>query len=290
MTKDIDLEERKKFIDWFKSRGLAITSIINYMLYYDRFGSSHLLSKNRANGFMKKFKYNGVVKAFLKNYMEFILENKEEYGQEIINKILEIKIPKVKGVRARKLPEVITESEVWKIEKTFKNERDKLMLLLSFYCGLRVAGLISIKPFNFNWEEWGNSVRLGSEPIGKLKVVEKGSRWRIVLVPYQIMLRLNNWIVDVEFKENADQNRSLFNIGRHRWGDLLKLYGKRALNKNMYPNLLRHSFATHLLNKGIKIERVQKLMGHKDISNTQIYTHIVQKDIEEDYTKLINFS
>ena len=290
MIKNIDLEERKKLIDWWQSRGLSDSTIINYLIYYDRFGSSHLLNKNRANGFMKKFKYNSVVKAFLKNYKEFILENKEEYGQEIINKIIEIKIPKVKGVRARKLPDIITEGEVWKIEKAFRNERDKLMLLLSFYCGIRITGLIEIRPYSFNWDEWDTLRKTELEPIGKLKVVEKGSKGRIVLVPYKVMMRLNVWIREVAVKENPDPNNNLFKIGKQRWRDLLKLYGKRALNKNMYPHLLRHSFATHLLNKGIKIERVQKLMGHKDISNTQIYTHIVQKDIEEDYSKLINFS
>ncbi len=289
MTERINLQERKKLIDWFLSRGLSESSIVNYLFYYDRFGSSHLLKKTRAMGFMKKFKYNSVVKSFLKNYKEFILDNKEEYGQEMINNILEIKIPKKKGVRPQKIPDVLTEEEVWKIERSFRNERDKLMLLLSFYCGVRIAGLIAIRPHSFNWEEWASMKKTGLTPIGKLKVVEKGSKGRIVFVPYKVMVRLDEWIRNFAVKINPDPNSPLFKIGRQRWRDLLKLYSRKALSKNVYPHLLRHSFATHLLNKGMKIERVQKLMGHKDISNTIIYTHLVQKDVEEDYTKLIDF-
>lgn len=289
MTYKVNLEERKKFIDWFLARGLSESSIINYLFYYDRLGSSHTVTKIRANILLKKFKYNSVVRAFLKNYKEFIIDNKEDFNEEVLNNFNEIKIPKKKGAKPQKIPNFITEEEVWKIERALDRERDKLMLLLSFYCGIRLAGLMNIRPYSFNWVEWDSTREQGVKPIGKLKVAEKGSKERIVLVPYKVMERMDKWISEVAVKENPDKSKPLFKIGRQRWRDLLRTHSQKALNKHIHPHLLRHSFATHLLNKGIAIERVQKLMGHKDISSTQIYAHIVQKDIEEDYSKLVDF-
>ncbi len=103
------------------------------------------------------------------------------------------------------------------------------------------------------------------------------------------MSRIEKWIKEVAVKKDTDPKNPLFKIGVRRWAYLLESCSEKALNKAIHPHTLRHSFATHLLNKGIKIERVQKLLGHKDISSTQVYSHIVQKDLEDDYSKLIDF-
>ena len=281
----VDFKERKRFIDWLESKKLTYQSVMNYLFYYDKFRSAQNMQQQKVNSFLKKYKYNSIVKAFINNYRTFILTNENDYDKEIINNTRSIIIPKETGSKSVRVPDFIMESEVWKMEKYFERERDKLMLLLSFYCGLRLGGLINIRPYSFNWEEWDST----EKGIGKLKVIEKGDKERIVIVPSKLMYRIEIWIKEVAVKDNPDPKMPLFKIGGRRWNYLLKSCSQKALNKPIHPHVLRHSFATHLLNKGIKIERVQKLLGHKDISSTQVYSHIVQKDIDEDYSKLIDF-
>ena len=281
----VDFEERKRFIDWFQSKKLTYISIMNYLFYYDKFKSAQNMDQKKVNSFLKKHNYNSIVKAFINNYRTFILTNENDYDKEVIDNTKSIILPRETGGKSVRVPDFIMESEVWKMEKCFERERDKLMLLISFYCGLRLGGLINIRPHSFNWEEWDST----ENGIGKLKVIEKGDKERIVIVPSKLMSRIEKWIKEVAVKKDTDPKNPLFKIGARRWAYLLESCSESALNKAIHPHTLRHSFATHLLNKGIKIERVQKLLGHKDISSTQVYSHIVQKDLEEDYSKLIDF-
>ncbi len=281
----VDFKERKRFIDWFQSKRLTYISIMNYLFYYDKFKSAQNMDQKKVNSFLKKYNYNSIVKAFINNYRTFILTNENDYDKKVIDNTKSILLPKETGRKSTRIPDFIMESEVWKMEKCFERERDKLMLLISFYCGLRLGGLINIRPHSFNWDEWDST----EKGIGKLKVIEKGDKERIVIVPSKLMSRIEKWIKEVAVKKDAYRKNPLFKIGARRWAYLLESCSEKALNKAIHPHTLRHSFATHLLNKGIKIERVQKLLGHKDISSTQVYSHIVQKDLEEDYSKLIDF-
>jgi len=281
----VDFKERKRFIDWLEAKKLTYQSIMNYLFYYDKLKSIQNMNQKRVNSFLKKYKHNSIVKAFINNYRIFILTNETDYNKELIANVRSILIPKETGRKPVRIPGFIMEIEVWKMEKCFERERDKIMLLLSFYCGIRLEGLINIRPYSFNWDEWDST----GKKIGKLRVIEKGDEERIVLVPSKLMYKIERWIKDVASKDNPDSKMPLFKIGARRWGYLLESCSEKALNKKIHPHTLRHSFATHLLNKGVKIERVQKLLGHKNISTTQIYSHIVQKDLEEDYSKLIDY-
>ena len=279
----MNIEERKKFIDTCKSKKLKHKTIYEYLGYYDKFGQAGNLTQIKVTNFLKKFNYNSVVKAFVKNYITFVILNKEDFSKEILDSTKEIIIPRETGIRSLKIPKFITEEEVWKIEKYFERERDKLMLLLSFYCGLRVGGLIAIKLDDFNWRAYWNS----DKELGELKVGEKGGMERIVFVLPDLMKRINNWVSTI--KEDLDENKPLFKISSRRWRTLLNNASEGALNDKISPHVLRHSCATHLLNKDIPLEKVQRLLGHKSITSTQIYLHIVQKDLKEDYMKKVSF-
>ena len=280
----MNIEERKKFVDWCKSKKLKHKTIYEYMGYYDKFEQAKNLTQRKVNNFLKRFNYNSVVKAFVKNYITFVILNKEDFSKEILDSTKEIIIPRETGVRSNKIPIFITEEEVWRIEKYFEREREKLMLLLSFYCGLRVGGLTGIKLDDFNWRAYWDS---NGKDLGELKVGEKGSRERMVFVLPELMKRINNWISLT--KDDLDETKPLFKISGRRWRTLLNLCSEKAINKRISPHVLRHSCATHLLNKDVALEKVQRLLGHKSITSTQIYLHIVQKDLKKDYLEKISF-
>lgn len=278
----MNIEERKKFIDCCKAKKLKTKTIYEYMGYYDKFGQAKNLTQRKVYNFLKRFNYNSVVKAFVKNYITFVILNKEDFSKEILDSTKEIIMPRETGTRVKKIPTFLTEEEIWRIEKHFKNEREKLMTLLSFYCGLRVGGLTGIKLEDFNWRTYWEH----DKELGELKVGEKGSQERIVFVLPELMKRINNWIATLN---DFDENKPLFKISSRRWRFLLNACSYEALNKRISPHVLRHSFATHLLNKGVVLEKVQRLLGHKSITSTQIYTHIVQKDLKADYMNKVSF-
>ncbi len=290
-----ELKERTKFINWLKSKNLKDRSILNYLFYYDKIFPAKNLTQNNVDAFLKRYKYNTIIISTINNYLTFVKINKKYFKGYIRSAVNNIFIPNKTGSKERKLPQVITEIQMKRIESYLDSERNKLMLLLSFYSGIRLAGLINIHPQSFDWNGWNES---GKKSVGKLKVLEKGEKERIVLLPCGLLARIEVWIkkqisIDeksfVKKEPKINTNKSLFSIGSRRWQKILENTSKKALGFSIHPSTLRHSFATHLFKRGIKIEKIQKLLDHKDISTTMIYTHLDQKDIEEDFEKVINY-
>ena len=281
----VDFEERKRFIDWLLSKELSDRTINNYLDYYYKFISATNMNQKKINSFLKRYKYNSVAKAFINNYRTFILTNKEDYSLEIINNTKDIIIQKRTGRKPFKIPEYATEQEVLKAENFMHNERDKLMLLLSFYCGLRVGGLLNIKPYDFLWDEWDSTEKSGKKGQGKLKVLEKGKKERFVYVNPTLMDRIDEWFKSLS-KIDLEKNECIFTISHERWWTILNSCSERAGISHLHAHKLRHGFGAFAAKKKVSIEKTQKFMGHKNISDTQRYYHISQEDLEEEAKKL----
>jgi integrase/recombinase XerD len=191
--------------------------------------------------------------------------------------------PKLGGT----LPEVLTVAEVEKIlnqpdEKNTLGLRDKTLLEVMYACGLRVSELINLKISNilFNDEVirvFGKGskervVPIGSSALDWIKVYLDKSRINISK-PYSEDYLFLNW-----------RGRKL---SRMAVWDIISKYSKMAqINKEVHPHIFRHSFATHLLEGGADLRSIQEMLGHSDISTTQIYTHIditYLKEIHKQY-------
>lgn len=195
------------------------------------------------------------------------------------NPCYNIKMPKL----TNKLPEVLTEEEVDKlldINLTDKFAyRNKAMLELLYATGMRASELTNLKL---------NNIDLDSCVV---RIMGKGSKERIVPINSTTIKYLNIYL-NVYRKEilNKKDSEYLFISNAlkpiTRQG-LFKIIKKECLRvgikKNVYPHILRHSFATHLLNHGANIRIIQELLGHEDISTTEIYTHLSNEAIKKDY-------
>jgi len=181
---------------------------------------------------------------------------------------LEIKRPK----REKRLPVVLTKEEIKKLFESLNNKKSKLMISLIYACGFRVSELINLKNEDINFEE----------QIGQVKQA-KGRKDRMFNIPKFLVADLKKQI------ENQKQNNLEFVFSGPKEKltsrNIQKIVSKAAhragINKSVHPHTLRHSFATHLLENGVDIRKIQELLGHSSLSTTQLYTHISTEELKK---------
>ncbi|MDR1435061.1 MAG: site-specific tyrosine recombinase XerD [Puniceicoccales bacterium] len=197
-----------------------------------------------------------------------------------INIIFDIFLPKPQ----RKIPDTLSLDEIEKIlsipnKNRAHGLRDYAMLELMYGSGLRISELCSLPLQALDFEN------------KFLKIVGKGTKERSVPMGSQSGEALKNYLALGRphfVKENTGSALFLSNrgkeISRKTFWRILKNYSKLAeLTKNTKPHMLRHSFATHLLENGADLRIIQKMLGHENISTTEIYTHVDQRRIRNQY-------
>ena len=212
----------------------------------------------------------------LNAFYKFLLDEKIINSNPCEN-IVNTKIP-------RKLPNYLTEEEInnlldIKLETPY-DYRNKAMLELLYATGLRISELINLKINDIDYNECF------------LRVFGKGKKERIVpigdialkyLSIYTNKYRneiLGNTISDYLFISNAKKN-----ITRQGFFKILKKESSRAgIKKIVSPHVLRHSFATHLLSNGADLRIIQELLGHENIITTEIYAHLINEKLKDDYS------
>lgn len=179
---------------------------------------------------------------------------------------------------SQKLPSVLSEAEVDSLlsapdTDTVIGQRDRAMLETLYATGLRVSELVKLRR---------DALHLTS---GYLKVLGKGGKERIVPMGDQAVLLVSQWMQYGRTSIDTD-GRNVWVFPSPRGGALsrgafwyrIKKYALLAgIRKNVSPHKLRHSFATHLLSNGADLRAVQMMLGHSDISTTQIYTHVARE-------------
>jgi integrase/recombinase XerD len=159
--------------------------------------------------------------------------------------------------------------------------RDKAMFELIYSCGLRVSELINLRLQDIDFDE------------ELIRFIGKGDKERITPVGRNGLLYLNKYIRTSRYKiEREHKSDYVFlnkygnKITRQGFWKILKKYARRInLDKNIYPHIFRHSFATHMIQKGADLKTVQELLGHSSISTTEIYTTLNKSHIKEAYFK-----
>jgi integrase/recombinase XerD len=162
---------------------------------------------------------------------------------------------------------------------TYLELRDRAMFELLYSCGMRVSEITNLKLNDLNIEE------------GLIRFIGKGSKERLTpvgetakdfLVRYLDSARCN---IEREIKNDyVFLNSRGSSISRQGFWKILKKYAKKQnIDKNLYPHIFRHSFATHLLEEGADLRIVQELLGHSSISTTEIYTNLDKRHIKQSY-------
>lgn len=191
------------------------------------------------------------------------------------------------GTKGIKLPRVLSEDEVVRLLNqpditTAEGFRDRTMFEVLYATGMRVSELI-----NLTLERVDLNMKY-------IIAFGKGSKERIVPLGSVAAEFLQQYLEKVRPKlTHADRNTNIVflafgghELTRQRFWQIIRAYGRKAnINKALTPHILRHSFATHLLDNGADLRSVQELLGHSDISTTQIYTHLTNKRLRDIYSK-----
>lgn len=178
----------------------------------------------------------------------------------------------------RKLPKVLSIKEMDLLFDQSFNSMDKAILELLYASGLRVSELVNLKLSNVNLSN------------GYVRCFGKGSKERIVPIGNESKKALEIYLKEREIALlKSNKNSEIFFIrengsflNRQDVFRFIKDLGK-IVNKKISPHVIRHSFATHLLENGADLRVVQELLGHSDVSTTQLYTHVSKKRLKDVY-------
>jgi len=195
------------------------------------------------------------------------------------NPTLAIETPKI----SQTLPDVLSINEINRLleqpdVKTNIGIRDLAIIELMYSTGIRVAELCGICLAD-----------LKTNP-GRLHCIGKGDKERIVPIGSKAIIAVQRYVKESRPKLLSEQTNLLFlnqhgkQINRTALWSVFVFYGRKAgITKSIKPHILRHSFATHLLDSGADLRSIQIMLGHSDISTTQIYTHVIESRLRQVY-------
>lgn len=299
MSKEnLDREPLDEYLVHLKiERDLAENSIISYQRDIEKY-IQYLESENILNWnvidrydivlFLQKLKEEGIsnnsiirMTSSLRQFHQYLRQEKKT-DQDPMQYV---ETPK----KAEVLPKVLSINEVDKLLQTPDTDkpiglRDRALLEVMYATGLRISELVQLEMSELHLS------------MGFIQTIGKGNKERILPVGGEAINWLNEYLLDsrpIFVKRAVEESPYVFLNARGGglsrqgvWKNLKKTVQIAGIKQNVSPHMLRHSFATHLLENGADLRIVQELLGHSDISTTQIYTHITKtrmKDIYDQY-------
>ena len=276
---------------------------LDYLMFERKLSKNTLLSYkdnlNRFETFLNGRRITDIKRSDIEEYLKFndkMAEKSRAHYLTVIRSFYEflsledligynpcetIKPPKLSKI----LPNYLTEEEVEKLLdiplNTSFDYRNKAMLELLYATGVRVSELINLKLNNLDLKE------------DLIRVMGKGSKERISPISEEAEKYLRIYIEEHRNKllKNKDSEYVFINNFGNRisrqgfFKNLKQIAQNQGISKEISPHMLRHSYATHLLSHGADLRIIQELLGHSDISTTQVYTHLLNDKVKQEYEK-----
>ncbi|AEV68116.1 site-specific tyrosine recombinase XerD [Acetivibrio clariflavus] len=261
-----DIEQYITYLSEMKIHNITNTNkttVIAYLLHLQKKGrATSTISRNLAS---------------IRSFYQFLTKN----GVISSDPTEDLESPKVE----KKLPQILSTKEVELLLEQpkcddLKGYRDKAMLELLYATGIRVSELICLNVSDVNLD------------MGFIRC-NKGNKERMVPIGSASIQALNEYLTKSRnlLIQRSDEKALFVNVNgkrltRQGFWKIIKQYKNQAkINKDITPHTLRHSFAAHLLENGADLKSIQEMLGHSDISSTQVYAQIAKNRIREVYKK-----
>lgn len=257
-----DANWKDLLLDELKLKGYSKKTISAYMFHVAKFIESGLGPREFLLNLIDKGKSKETIRV-AGFAIKFYLAIKAKQDKSI-NRIIE-KTPNLK--RDKRLPVILSKKEIENMIISTKNFGHRTMMMLMYSSGMRASEIINLRWKDVDFDRNLIHIKLA-----------KGNKDRIVMLSPKVKKNLKRLDIekkDIIFKTNRNNKYSLRTI------ELIvkKAAEKAGIKKHVTPHTLRHSFATHLLEHGIDIRYIQKLLGHSDLRTTMIYTNVSKRDI-----------
>ncbi len=249
-----------------KLRGFSDTTVKTYVFYTQKFLEFvNKVPDKITEDDIKSFLSEKISNNMSSSSIALLRASLAFFYSEVLKKgTIKIKTPKI----SKKLPVVLTKEEVRKLISSTKNHKHRTVIKLLYSSGLRLSECVNLKPIDLELNDSVGWVRSG-----------KGSKDRIFLLS-------DNLVKD--FEKHMNLNQEYLFTGRNgklsarAVQKIVREAAERAgIRKQISPHTLRHSFATHLLENGTDIRKIQKLLGHSNLQTTQIYAHVSTEELKK---------
>ena len=267
-TIDAYKRDLKQYLEYLLSKGIK---------------SLHDISSKHIRDYVRKLNNTGLAAKSIARIISSIRSYHNFLSSEKIikeNPALNLDSPKI----PKKLPEVLSEKEISNITESVDDsyqfaKRDKAIIEMLYSCGIRVTELCDLETSNLFFDD------------DLIRVMGKGSKERLLPIGGRAKRFLNDYLINTRHKLIKKTSSSSVFVSRNgkpltraMINNILKKWCLASgITKSVSPHTLRHSFATHLLEGGADLRFVQALLGHSDISTTQIYTHLDKHHLKEIY-------
>lgn len=268
-TRDIN-----KFLEFMNNENYTLNSVDSTLI-------RNFLAHETLSGISKRSNARRVIA--LRQFYEYLVKN--NYVE--FNPFIVISTPKID----KKLPEFMYLEEINNLfelnsqRKDFLMHRDQAIIELLFSSGLRVSELVNLTLQDLNLKE------------RMMRIVGKGNKERIVPFSLKTQKTLSIYLENTrkQLIANSGNNIGTNYVFLNSRGEKLTTRGieyilqeienKTGVTLSLHPHKFRHSFATHLLNQGLDLRTIQELMGHASLSSTQVYTHVSNQKMHDEYEK-----
>lgn len=273
----------------FMEKGLSQNTLVSYqrdLIHFDRWlatQSASLLDVKKTDiefylSFRLQNKQSARSTARLLSCLRGFYQYQLRESRILLDPTLEIESPRLPSTLPKSLSEADVEALLAAPDINQPIElRDRAMLELLYASGLRVTELVSIQLGQLSMTQ------------GVIRVMGKGSKERLVPTGEEALLWLQRYmqqgrplLLGAKMSDTMFPSKRGTMMTRQTFWHRIKIYAQRAgINRPLSPHTLRHAFATHLINHGADLRVVQLLLGHSDLSTTQIYTHVARERMKE---------
>jgi integrase/recombinase XerD len=257
----------KKLESELRLRGSSNETIKTYLFYNKKFldfvgKNPEEMTEDDVKSYLSHLIANGASNstiALVKSAISF-------FYSEVLHKKINIKTPKI----AKKVPVVLTRDEIRRMIDSATNQKHRLIISLLYATGLRLSECVNLKVGDLELNEGILWVRKG-----------KGSKDRMVILSKKLARELAEYTKG-KLPENFVFEGRNGKLSKRNIQKIVSNVAKRAgISKKVSPHTLRHTFATHLLESGVDIRKIQVLLGHSNLSTTQIYTSVSKSELKK---------
>ena len=257
---------KEKFLEYLELKNLGPATLNKYMWYFGKL-DPELLQTEGADYVMRWLRRHNSFpsRAMLKNFLEFA-KSQPTLPKSIRRLGFTFQIPRSTGRKKVRLPHVLTREEVHHLARNMKYEREKFMVLCTYYLGLRCSELINLQ---LGWFDWDKK---------HVNVIGKGDKERMLPMVPELQVRLREYFQG-QIARKADFDRC-FPVSIRYWQQVLSKTSRRVMGRSVNPHLLRHSCGSYLHQRGLSLKEIADFLGHTSVNTTQIYVHLDKDQLE----------